>query len=45
VCELLDQHQERARLGANARAFAQQHYDLQTVCLNQQLAWVNGLAA
>ena len=45
VCELLDQPQERARLGANARAFAQKHYDLQTVCLNQQLAWVNGLAA
>ena len=43
VCELLDQPQERARLGANARAFAQQHYDLKTVCLTQQLAWVNGL--
>jgi glycosyltransferase involved in cell wall biosynthesis len=43
VCELLDQPQERARLGANARAFAQQHYDLQTVCLPKQLAWVNGL--
>jgi glycosyltransferase involved in cell wall biosynthesis len=45
VCELLDQPEERARLGANARAFAQKHYDLQTVCLNQQLAWVNSLAA
>ena len=45
VCQLLDQPEERARLGANARAFAQKHYDLQTVCLNQQLAWVNGLAA
>ena len=43
VCELLDQPEERARLGANARAFAQQHYDLKTVCLPQQLAWVNGL--
>jgi glycosyltransferase involved in cell wall biosynthesis len=43
VCELLDQPQERARLGSNARAFAQQHYDLQTVCLPKQLAWVNGL--
>ena len=43
VCELLEQPQERARLGANARAFAQQHYDLQTVCLPKQLAWVNGL--
>jgi glycosyltransferase involved in cell wall biosynthesis len=43
VSELLDQPEERARLGANARAFAQQHYDLKTVCLPQQLAWVNGL--
>jgi glycosyltransferase involved in cell wall biosynthesis len=45
VCKLLDQPEERARLGANARAFAQEHYDLQKVCLPQQLAWVNGLAA
>jgi glycosyltransferase involved in cell wall biosynthesis len=44
VCELLDQPAERARLGANARAFSQQHYDLQKVCLPQQLAWVNSLA-
>jgi glycosyltransferase involved in cell wall biosynthesis len=43
VCELLDQPEERARLGTNARAFAQQHYDLKAVCLPQQLAWVNGL--
>jgi len=45
VCQLLDQPEERARLGTNARAFAQEHYDLQKVCLPQQLAWVNGLAA
>jgi glycosyltransferase involved in cell wall biosynthesis len=44
VSDLLDQPEERARLGANARAFAQQHYDLQTVCLPQQLAWVNSLS-
>jgi len=44
VCDLLDQPQERQRLGANARAFAQQHYDLKTVCLPRQLAWVEGLA-
>jgi glycosyltransferase involved in cell wall biosynthesis len=43
VSDLLDQPEERARLGANARAFAKQHYDLQTVCLPQQLAWVNSL--
>jgi len=43
VCDLLDKPQERQRLGANARAFAQQNYDLQTVCLPRQLAWVNDL--
>jgi glycosyltransferase involved in cell wall biosynthesis len=43
VSQLLDQPRERARLGANARSFAQQHYDLQKVCLPQQLAWVNNL--
>jgi glycosyltransferase involved in cell wall biosynthesis len=40
---LLDKPQERQRLGANARAFAQQHYDLQAVCLPRQLKWVEGL--
>ena len=30
-------------LSKNARVFAQQHYDLQTVCLPRQLAWVEGL--
>jgi len=43
VCELLDNPSERARLGANARQFAQAHYDLQTTCLPKQLAWVEGL--
>jgi glycosyltransferase involved in cell wall biosynthesis len=43
VCELLDQPKERQRLGANARAFAQQHYDLHRVCLPTQLAWVESL--
>jgi glycosyltransferase involved in cell wall biosynthesis len=43
VCDLLDQPQERQRLGANARSFAQQNYDLKTVCLPRQLAWVEGL--
>jgi glycosyltransferase involved in cell wall biosynthesis len=43
VCDLLDNPAERVRLGANARAFAQQNYDLQTVCLPKQLAWVEGL--
>jgi len=40
VCMLLEQPQERQRLGANARAFAQQQYDLQTICLPRQLDWV-----
>ena len=44
VCQLLDNPFERERLGANARAFAQANYDLKTVCLPRQLAWVNGLA-
>lgn len=43
VCDLLDQPDERRRLGRNARAFAQAHYDLKTVCLPKQLAWVDGL--
>jgi len=43
VCQLLDDPTLRTRLGANARAFAQTHYDLNTVCLQRQLAWVGGL--
>jgi len=45
VCDLLDNPAELARLGANARQFAQASYDLQTVCLPKQLAWVEGLAS
>lgn len=45
VCALLDDAPARERLGANARAFARARYDLQTVCLPQQLAWVHGLMA
>ena len=33
------------RLGANARAFAVEHYDLQSRCLPRQLEWVQQLAA
>jgi glycosyltransferase involved in cell wall biosynthesis len=43
VCDLLNKPEERSRLGANARAFAQANYDLQTVCLPKQLAWVEQL--
>ena len=45
VCDLLDDPAARTRLGANARAFAQANYDLQTVCLPRQLAWVKSLMA
>ncbi|PHV07849.1 glycosyl transferase [Janthinobacterium sp. BJB412] len=44
TCALLDDPAERARLGANARAFARANYDLHEVCLPRQLAWVRQLA-
>ena len=44
VCTLLDDPAAQARLGANARAFAQANYDLKAVCLPKQLQWVQGLA-
>jgi glycosyltransferase involved in cell wall biosynthesis len=44
VCELLAQPGERARLGANARAFARARYDLATVSLPRQLQWVQQVA-
>ncbi|MCF8148327.1 MAG: glycosyltransferase, partial [Sulfuritalea sp.] len=44
-CELLNNPEERKRLGANARIFAEANYDLQTVCLPKQLAWVEQLNA
>jgi glycosyltransferase involved in cell wall biosynthesis len=43
VCALLDNPAERLKLGSNARAFAQSHYDLQSVCLPAQLKWVESL--
>lgn len=45
VCTLLDDATARQRLGQNARAFARAHYDLQSVCLPRQLAWVEALLA
>jgi glycosyltransferase involved in cell wall biosynthesis len=44
VCMLLDDPGARQRLGQNARKFAQANYDLKTVCLPKQLAWVEELA-
>ncbi len=43
VVQLLDQPQERQRLGLRAREFARQHYDLKSVCLPRQLEWVKRL--
>jgi glycosyltransferase involved in cell wall biosynthesis len=44
IAALLDDPQACAELGARARAFAQANYDLKTICLPRQLAWVNQLA-
>ena len=43
TCRLLDDPQARETLGKNARACAQSHYDLNTICLPQQLRWVHQL--
>ena len=39
VCDLLNDPAARQRLGHQARALAQERFDLQRVCLPQQLAW------
>jgi len=44
ICDLLDRPEERERLGANARAFARELFDLTRVCLPNQIAWAEGLA-
>ena len=43
VCSLLDDPAERQRLGAEARRTAIAGYDLNSVCLPKQLAWVEDL--
>ena len=43
ITDLLDNPAMRERLGQQARQTIVQNYDLQSVCLPQQLAWVNAL--
>jgi glycosyltransferase involved in cell wall biosynthesis len=43
IADLLDNPAMRERLGQQARQTIVQNYDLHSVCLPQQLAWVNGL--
>jgi hypothetical protein len=45
ISALLEQPDERQRLGANARAFARENYDLKRVCLPRQIAWLEGLVS
>lgn len=45
VCSLIEKPDERVRLGANARRFAIENYDLQKVCLPKKLAWVESLSS
>jgi glycosyltransferase involved in cell wall biosynthesis len=42
VCSLLDDSARRAKFGVRAREFARTTYDLETVCMPKQMAWVLG---
>lgn len=44
LCALLDAPETRKRLGTNARSFVRDHFDLQSICLPRQIAWVEDLA-
>lgn len=44
VVDLLENGTQRRNLGAAARAFVQENYDLKQICLPRQLAWVDALA-
>ena len=43
ICYLLENSDERIRLGQNARNFIRENYDLKNVCLPKQLEWIDGL--
>jgi glycosyltransferase involved in cell wall biosynthesis len=43
VIDLCHTPEERQRLGATARTFAIEHYDLDKICLPGQMAWVKSL--
>jgi glycosyltransferase involved in cell wall biosynthesis len=43
VVRLLESPDDRARLGQAARRFAQANYDLKSICLPRQIAWLNAL--
>lgn len=45
ACALLEDEVARQRLGAAARDLIRAHYDLQTICLPRQVAWVRDLTA
>jgi len=44
VCALLDDAAARRRLGQTARDRIRARYDLQTICLPRQVAWVSEVA-
>jgi glycosyltransferase involved in cell wall biosynthesis len=44
IVHLIESPNDRKRLGEAARAFATKNYDLNAVCLPQQLAWAENLA-
>lgn len=45
IVSLLDDPDTRQRLGSAARTHAIEHYDLKSVCLPRQIAWVRSLLA
>lgn len=43
VCELLENSSLRTHLGVNARKFIVENYDLEEVCLPNQMEWIDNL--